>query len=100
MSQRPQLERDPSCLQDLSWRIRGAVSIDVLKLKLQQRGWRNGSPSDNLLIFRSPEGDEFVLVPRTGRIQLRVSYQVQPGERAAYADQLFRELFTSLPAQT
>jgi hypothetical protein len=51
-----------------------------------------------LRTLRSPEGHEIVIVPRTGRVQIRVHYLTPEEERRIAAEGVFAVLVRSILA--
>lgn len=84
------LSRDPSCVRDMLWRIRFAAPVDLTCLgrALVSRGWQDRSRLPLLLDLHAPEGHALVLVPRTGRVQLRLHYLTSQDRRPDEAARL------------
>ena len=83
----------PTCLKDLPWDIAGVEQTEQLQEKLRQLGW-NESTLRGLCTYVSPNEDQILVVLRTGRVQLRISYIVAPDKRARHAQAIFQQLFT------
>lgn len=94
------LHRDHGCRRDLLWRMELPVSVDVGALadRLVGEGWRDRSPAPQVRTLEGPDGHGLVLIPRTGRIQIRVHYLVAHGERFAAAEAVRARVVQSLPA--
>lgn len=88
------LQRDPSCARDLLWRLELPPPLDATHLatRLLGAGWTERSRFPALHDLEGPEGHRVVIVPRTGRVQLRVSYLVPPEQRATAAAALAARL--------
>jgi len=55
---------------------------------LVRLGYQDQSRSTRVLEFLGPEEDSFVVVPSTGRVELRLFYLTAHGERRARAERL------------
>lgn len=92
------LSRDPSCLKDLAWRMDiPPDAVEAVVDRLVERGHRLVSRS-MVIIVDTEEGHRYVFVPRTGRVQLRISYLVPKDDRPDEAKKLFEALTRSLEA--
>lgn len=87
------LTRDQGCRRDLLWRLelRGA-DLGELAKELLRIGWRDRSLAPEVRDLESPEGHAVVLVPRTGRVQLRVFYLTPHSDRNEAARNLQRQV--------
>jgi hypothetical protein len=84
-----QFRRQPNCTNALLWE--GAVDpagVDGWCMALCERGFRDLSHAPILRILQDEAEHVLVIVPRTGRVQLRLSYLVPPEERPAAASRL------------
>ena len=79
----------PNCTNRLLWEAQLSPTL-ILKwcTALLAIGFVDESPIDALKILRTPEGHALVIVPRTGRIQLRISYLTPPDLRPKTAQDL------------
>lgn len=99
------LHRDPSCLRDLLWRIALSSPEDAARLadRLQACGWQPQTTVPQVRDLEGPEGHRLVIVPRTGRVQLRVHYLTAPRARRDAARSVHRRVMDLLaeppPAQ-
>ncbi len=86
--------RDQACIRDLLWRIEVGDRDQTAQLsqRLTTLGWANASAFAQLLDLESPDGHRLIIVPRTGRVQLRVSYLVPRDERKQAALRIYDEL--------
>jgi len=78
------LSRDGGCTRSLLWRLESSAPLSVGRLgaALERAGYRESSAPPGLHIYDGRGEDRVVFVPRTGRIQLRLSY-LRLGERRA-----------------
>lgn len=84
------LSRDPGCLRDLLWRIELPRPQDAGPLadRLEALGWQENSRVPQVRDLEGPAGHRLVIVPRTGRIQIRVHYLTALVDRAREASRL------------
>ena len=87
------ISKDPGCLRDMLWRI----SFDDLEAKgvgarLLAAGWTNRARMPVLLDLEGPQGHVLVIVPRTGRMQLRLHYLTAHEDRPSTAQRLHDEI--------
>jgi hypothetical protein len=66
--------------------------MDSIILRLLALGARDRSPSPRVRLFTLEEGSRVVLVPDTGRIQLRLSPESDPERRTEEAWSLARRI--------
>lgn len=98
-----QLRRDPGCIHGLTWRLQGACGIDVAQLLrgVSAAGWKESPGIGELLIYAIPGGHRLLLVPSTGRVQIRLDYRLGVAQRPlaaqAIAARLMRWLDGELP---
>lgn len=95
------LEPEPNCCGRLNWRLDLAAGTDYGQLAagLEARGYENRCRQAFLMVFRQPPGHEIAIVPRTGRVQLRV-YSLTPiDEREEVADELCHDLWNVTRAE-
>jgi hypothetical protein len=88
------LEREHGCLGNLQWRCDLACGSDweALFRGLGELGYRLRCRLPFLVNLRHPEEHEIVVVPATGRVQLRVHYLTEAPRREAVARRLFSDL--------
>jgi hypothetical protein len=93
-----ELARDQSCLRSLNWRcdLPAGSDCDRIAAALAEKGFASTGGSSMFRILRSPEGHEIVLVPRTGRVQIRVHYLTPEEERRFAAEGVFALLVRSI----
>lgn len=87
-----ELTREQSCFRSLNWRcdLPAGGDLDALTGALSGAGFtESSSPGGHLRVLRAAEGHEIVIVPRTGRVQIRVHYLTAEGERRRTAEQVF-----------
>lgn len=81
------VQRDSSCIRGLLWRVEPPEHVEVGRLiaALRAHGFtEHGTPG---VIRHLSAADEtaVIVVPRTRRLQIRLSYLVDPSEREAKA---------------
>lgn len=86
--------REVTCIRALAWRCDLPVTSDwsALAAALEAAGLVPLRAVSGLLRFRSPTGDEILMVVATGRVQLRVHYTVPAHERRLAAERLVQIL--------
>lgn len=77
-----ELERDPGCTRSLNWSCRFECPAPELVARLVARGIRDLSRLAGLADLRLEQRHQLVVVPATGRVQLRLDVAV-PRERRA-----------------
>ena len=94
-----EIRRDPGCVQYLLWRCTPTQEIEAEELcerigsALLRAGFLDCSQEIFLLVYKEPKHHhQILLVPRTGRIQLRVHYLIPPLERPMVAYSLACQL--------
>ncbi len=92
------LTREHGCLGNFQWRCRlsGTVNAQALARALANRGYARRTCLPFLQVLRLPSGHEIVIVPATGRVQLRVGYLTPETQRTAAALDLFQDLLQSV----
>lgn len=88
VSERVVLTRDPACFRALSWVIELVDPItdwDEFHSRLLAKGWCESTRLPRLWDLRQPEGHRLVVIPGTGRLQLRLHFLVPADERRAKA---------------
>lgn len=95
-----ELARDQSCFRSLNWRcdLPAGSDCDRLAATLAEKGFAAVGGPSAIRTLRSPEGHEVVLVPRTGRVQIRVHYLTPEEERRFVAEGVFALLVRSILA--
>jgi hypothetical protein len=93
-----ELTREPGCCGELAWRLDLSPDRDFSAVArgLIDRGYEGRCLSQMLKVLRHPQGHEVVLVPRTGRVQLRVYYLTAHEDRPVAAEAMFRDLVAAL----
>ncbi len=88
------LTREVSCIRSLAWRCDLPVATDWPRLvaALVAAGLAVQPASRGLHRLATPDGDEILLVPGTGRVQLRVHYTIPEHDRRFAAERLFQRL--------
>jgi hypothetical protein len=92
------LSREVTCIRSLAWRcdLPAELPWERLKDELVASGLTSKSAVRGLLRYANPGDDELVLVPASGRVQLRVHYTVPEHERRFAAERLFQTLVYAL----
>lgn len=74
---------DHGCYAEMTWRYNFADEVDVVRLAhhLLEHGWRDHSRFARVREVESSGGHRLVLVPSTGRIQLRLHYLTTESRR-------------------
>lgn len=95
-----ELTRDLSCFRGLNWRsdLPAGSDCDELAAALSGRGFVAVAGPSALRLLRSREGHELLLVPRTGRVQIRVHYLTPQEERRWAAERVFASLVRTILA--
>lgn len=88
------LTREVTCIRSLAWRCDLPVQIgwERLKEELLRSELKESPTVRGLIRLLNQGGDELVLVPASGRVQLRVHYTVPESERRFAAERLFQML--------
>lgn len=90
-----ELTRDQSCVDRINWRcdLPSSVSGDVVFARLAKlQGYLVEGPGPLLYVVRVPGQHQVLIVPRTGRVQIRVSYDVPKLDRRLAAEGVFATL--------
>ncbi len=94
-----ELTRDQSCVDRINWRcdlpagVSGEALFDCLS-KLADH--QVEGPGPLLFVLRTPGQHRILIVPRTGRVQIRVSYEVPKLDRRLAAEGVFAALVRAL----
>ncbi len=93
---------EPGCCGQLNWRLDLPVDSDFdrLRQQLESVGYRAACRHSFLVVLRHREGHEIAIVPRTGRVQLRVDRLTAEGERATVAAGIAGDLATAMDASS
>jgi hypothetical protein len=94
------VELDHGCFAEMTWRMSFAQPLDVNALvdSLLSAGFRDATRFPRVREIEEPAGHRLVLVPTTGRIQLRLHYLTAQGRRREEAIRIAR-LLTAARAQ-
>ncbi|MBI5507996.1 MAG: hypothetical protein HY903_04515 [Deltaproteobacteria bacterium] len=79
------LELDHGCFHDLTWRLTLTTpdpDVSTLVQRLVAGGWNTETRLQTVVYVESPHGHVLVVIPATGRLQLRLHYTT-PGEARA-----------------
>ncbi len=82
--------RDPGCSRNLLWRVQLAPGVDpeLARRTLDGAGYTFERHLGGVMFFSGADQTEIVLVPRTGRVQIRLGYLLSYEERAPRAREL------------
>lgn len=85
------LTREVTCIRSLAWRVDldPAQDFDALSRELCTRGFATAASIAGMRKWVTQEGHEIVVVPRTGRAQIRVHYTVAEEQRRFTAERLY-----------
>lgn len=86
------VERDHGCSARLTWRCRLPDGVDVMEVVGRLDGFCATNRTDGLLILDHGDGCRLVVVPRTGRIQLRLGFLTAFDDRAPHARDFGRRI--------
>ena len=86
-----ELKRESSCFRERLFRtdLPPAAPLEALSEALRAEGWRDEARLDGLWRFVGAEGHEILIVTGTGRVQIRVHYEVPELERRWAAEAVF-----------
>lgn len=89
-----QLRRDPGCIHGLTWRLRVERDGDLTKLlrAIGAAGWKESPGIGELLVYAVPGGHRLLLVPSTGRVQIRLDYRLGVAQRPLAAQAIVASL--------
>ncbi len=92
------LTREATCIRSLAWRCDLPVQLSWARLQdeLVVSGLVSRPTVRGLVRYANVTQDELVLVPASGRVQLRVHYTVPEQERRFVAEMLFQTLVYAL----
>lgn len=87
--------QDSGCVYGLLWRVAADrhPEFDAVREGLGDHGWRSHFALGDLRVFVNGEGHQLLLLERTRRIQVRLSYLTPRDRRPEVA----RAIFESLP---
>lgn len=83
------IEREGGCLEGLQWRLVDPPPLREAVARLLRLGFRRFDCS-GLIVLYAPEGHKVLLVPATGRVQIRLDVETPPERRAEVAQVLAR----------
>lgn len=89
-----QLRRDPGCIHGLTWRLQPRCDVDLARLLrgVAAAGWKESPGIGELLIYAIPGGHRLLLVPSTGRVQIRLDYRLGVAQRPLAAQAIVASL--------
>ena len=97
------LELDQGCYRDLTWRCTpraGDVDVARLAQALAASGYDLDSRNDKIIYLHHRAGHVLVMVPATGRIQIRLHYLTGADKRPLAAQVLAAQIETTLRQMT
>jgi hypothetical protein len=88
------LTREVTCIRALAWRCDLPLATDwaALAAALTAGGLTALPAVRGLVRLGSDTGDEFLLVPNSGRVQIRVHYTIPEHDRRFAAERLFQRV--------
>jgi hypothetical protein len=88
------LSAEAGCIELLKWRCHLPNTLDSagVACRLAERGFSTRLFDNWLIVLASADGSEIRLVPRTGRVQIRVGYATPKCDRPARAELVLAEL--------
>lgn len=88
------LSREVSCIRSLAWRCDLPIATDWPRLiaALIAGGLAPRTAVRGLYRLGNDTGDEILLVPASGRVQIRVHYTIPEHERRFAAERLFQRV--------
>jgi len=88
------LEVEAGCVDLLKWRcdLEPGLDFEALTLDLRRHGLRARVFEPGLIVLDGEQGEQMVIVPRTGRVQIRVDLLTPKPERARVARRLLTVL--------
>ena len=96
------IEPEDTCIRHLAWRVVPAgdplAAVSALVEALRAAGWPEERRAPGLLAFPRPGGHRVLVVPATGRVQIRLHYTVPEAERPAAAQAILAELAAAADA--
>ena len=89
-----ELGLDPTCGNRANWRcdLLGETDVGALESGLAARGYAVRCRHPNLRIFRRDDGHEVAWVLSTGRVQLRIPFQVSRQDRESAARKVYADI--------
>lgn len=85
------LRRDPCCRRNLLWGLVHDHPVEAIVSRCRELGFAEVCHKERLWIFTTEERDQVVVV-WSGRVQLRVDLEREPGQRKAVAQALAERL--------
>lgn len=88
------LEDEPTCIRKLTYRVEPTdpqLGARILAAGIDA-GWAHGVQLGRLHILANADGHQVLVVPTTGRVQIRLLYIVPYERRRATAERLFEQL--------
>ena len=91
---------EAGCLRSRTWRYRVQRTVPAAALveEMKKLGWQDVSRSPALREMHHPRGHRILVVPQTGRIQIRLDLGVPEPERTAAARAVGLDLLAALDA--
>jgi len=91
-------EREHGCCGGLNWRVDLPAEADpaLVAHRLVRMGYTARCEMPSLKVVRHPDGHEIAIVPRSGRVQLRVYMLTPVADRERVATELAADLLACL----
>ena len=88
------LRLDSACCQLANWRTDFSDRLDPAGFEQQMlaAGWTSRCQHPALKVFRHPVGHEVAWVVTTGRVQIRIDFEVPESSRRQQAAELYEQL--------
>lgn len=91
---------EPTCIRNLTYRVeptQPALGARVIRACVNA-DWSHGAEIGQLHVFVDSNGHQVLVVPTTGRVQIRIMYTVPYESRRAAAEALFAQLASWIDA--
>ncbi|MFK7992095.1 MAG: hypothetical protein AB8I08_39115 [Sandaracinaceae bacterium] len=91
---------EPTCIRNLTYRVEPADPLQGARVirACVDAAWSHGAEIGQLHVFVDPNGHQVLVVPTTGRIQIRVMYTVPYEQRRLAAQALLDGLVSRIEA--
>ncbi len=90
------LKKSGGCFRNIRWMLdleEETVEDFIEKIKKSSLFRETVSPlGDRLLRFKDNDGNEIIVVPSTGRTEIRLHYLIPESERKAKAEEILKKL--------
>ncbi len=87
------IEPAACCVRGLHWELSfESIRIEEVRLAMSPSGFLDCTRMPEILVFQNSPGDRVIIVPATGRIQLRLDLATKKEDRANRAQRITQEL--------